>query len=262
VYVLKMTFQAQPRETLAAFQPEALAAVVASRCQELSAQLGWPLVPPPVRVVAAGALREALLADLQARGERACGGPRRRRGGGLSGLASRLLDLLSPSVVGYFAVSEEALYLDAALAPSQAAYVLVHELVHVAQWQRFPGLFGRIDAGRVLAEDLIDQQGEAAPQAVAARDRYEALVTFLEGHATFHGRVACEQRLRRDAAQVSAEAAHAFVEALMGLDQDDPMTALLYVRGEQAVAAMDGAAVQAMFVDPELAVRRFTRLRG
>ncbi len=87
-------------------------------------------------------------------------------------------------------------------------------------------------------------------------------MTFLEGHATFHGRRACERRLLRDAPNVPAEEARAFVEALMALDKADETTALIYVRGEETLAGLDAAKVDALFRDPNQILKLFTRRRA
>lgn len=247
----------QPRSTLAGYTPQEVESIVAVRCQELSAHLGWPLAPPAVKVVEPDALREAMHADVNARAEKIRGAPREE--GLLSTLASWLLSLLSPSVFGYFGTSHNTLYLNGELVPQQAGYVLMHELTHAAQWQNFPALFARIDAGRVAAEDLAEKHGDDSPEAAAARDRYESLVTFVEGHATLHARRACEARLLRDAPNVSAADAHAFVEAMMGLDLTDETTQLIYVRGETKLAELDSARVQALFGAPEEIEKLFTR---
>ncbi len=253
-----MTTPVTPKATLAAYTPDELTAIVALRCQELSAHLGWPVKPPAVRVVDPEGLQIAMRADVRARGEKARGTTAPEEGL-LETLAGWLLGMIGPTVLGYFGTTEDTLFLNGELAPQQAGYVLVHELTHAAQWQNFPALFARVDASRAETEDLIDRDGPDAPATKAARDRYESLVTFVEGHATLHGRRVCEARLRRDAPQVSEAEAAAFVAALTGLDPADENVALIYVRGERALAGMDAAQVEAMFREPERAERLFAR---
>jgi len=247
----------EPRSHLAAYSADEIAAIVALRCQELSDHLGWSVAPPAVRVLGPSELRDAAEADVQRRSEAIRGRPREE--GLLAELASWLLGFFGPSLLGYFGTSQNTLFLNGELGTSQAGYVLMHELVHAAQWQRFPGLFARIDAGRVAAEDLADQQGEQGHEAQVARDHYEALVTFLEGHATFHARRACESRLRRNLPDASDEEIRAFVEALMGLDLTDETTTLIYVRGEALHTSLEPAQVEAMFREPDEIVRRLSR---
>jgi len=255
-----MTTLVSPKTSLAEYAAEEVAGIVALRCQELSMHLGWPLVPPAVQIVAPGALREARDADVRVRAETIRGAPHRE--GFLASLATLLQDFMGPSVLGYFGTSQNTLSLNAELVPQQAGYVLLHELVHAAQWQNFPELFAVIDAARVATEDLVDEQGATSTAAVAARDRYESLVTFLEGHATLHGRRACEARLARDAPNATAEEVHGLVAAMTGLDPTDDMTALIYVRGETALAELDAAKVESLFRDPEQIVKLFTRIQA
>lgn len=244
-----------PKATLSAYAPEEITTIVARRCEELSAHLGWSIVPPAVRVLSPDVLDEIVRADVAAR-TRAIRGHDREEGL-LQSLASWVLGLLGPSTLGYFGTTDETLYLNGDLVPAQGAYVLTHELVHAAQWQRHPALFAQIDQARVAAEDEANDGGsDDGP----ARDRYVSLVTLVEGHATHHGRKACEARLAREAgAEVPPEEVAAFVTQLMALDPDDENTALVYVRGERALAALDAEAVDALFRDPEGAVRMFAR---
>lgn len=255
-----MTTTVAPKVSLAAYTPDELTTIVALRCQELSAHLGWRVTPPAVRIVDPEGLQIAMRADVKARGEKVRGVSREE--GLLETIAGWLLGMIGPTVLGYFGTSEDTLFLNGELAPQQAGYVLVHELTHAAQWQNFPALFARIDASRAETEDLIDRDGPDAPATRAARDRYESLVTLVEGHATLHGRRVCEARLRRDAPQVPEAEVTAFVTALMGLDPSDENVALIYLRGERALAGMDAARVEAMFRDPEQAVRAFSRGSG
>jgi hypothetical protein len=249
-----------PKNALSEYTPQEVDEIVALRCQELSALLGWPVAAPGARIVDEGALREARSEDVRACEARVRGGPRDE--GLLSKVASFLSDLVSPSVMGYFGRTANVLFLNEAMIPAQAGYVLMHELTHAAQWQNHPGLFDAIDRWRVHAQDAADQHGSEAPEALAARDRYEPLVTFVEGHATLWGRRACEQRLLRDAKNVSPEEAHAFVEAMMGLDPSDETVARIYIRGERTLAGLAPEQVAALFGDPEQIVGLFAGRSG
>ena len=77
-----------------------------------------------------------------------------------------------------------------------------------------------------------------------------------------HGRRACEARLARDAPNATAEEVHGLVAAMTGLDPTDDMTALIYVRGETALAELDAAKVESLFRDPEQIVKLFTRIQA
>ncbi len=158
---------AQPKASLAAYSADEIASIVNTRCQELSPQLGWTVTAPAVKIVEPDALQEAIQADVRARAEKVRGRPRDE--GLFASVASWLLGFIVPSTLGYFGTSTNTLYLNGELAPQQAGYVLMHELVHAAQWQNFPALFARIDTVRASAEDLADEFGEDAEVAQAAR---------------------------------------------------------------------------------------------
>lgn len=254
------TTAAQPKQTLAEYSPDEVASIVATRCQELSKRLGWTIAPPAVKIVDPDELQEAMDADMKVRAEKARGRPMRvSEEGLLTALATWLLGLLSPSVLGYFGTAHNTLYLNGELAVQQAGYVFLHELVHAGQWQRHPGFFAALDTGRATAEDLSLEHGDDDVRTLAARDRYESLVTLAEGHATHHARKASEDRIAKGAPQLSPAEVQALVTSFMGLDPNDENTALLYVRGEKAVAEMSAAEVEAMFQDPDKAVAKFTR---
>ncbi|UQA56968.1 hypothetical protein [Polyangium aurulentum] len=248
----------QPRASLADYTPAEVEAIVAIRCKELSEHLGWEITPPAVKIVSPDALSEAMEADQKARSEKIRGAA--RDVGLLASMAGWLLRLISPSMLGYFGTHHNTLYLNGEVVPQQAAYVLLHELVHAAQWQRFPELFERLDAGRVAAEDLADRHGDDAEATRIARDHYESLVTFIEGHATLHGRRVCEARLLRDAPTLSADEVRAYVNALTGLDPSDETMAQIYLRGESTLANLDPLQVDAIFREPDQIVRLFSRL--
>ena len=250
-----------PKSTLAGYSQGEVDAIVAVRCAELSTHLGWMLVPPAVRLVDPIELSSSVRSDVDARGLKIRGSARHE--GCWSGLAASVLQLFGPSVLGYFAAGSDTLFLNRELVPAQAGYVLLHELTHAAQWQRSPALFAAIDAARVAAEDAQDRVGDAATEAQVARDRYESLVTFVEGHATFHGRRACEGRLLRDAPNTTPAEVEAFVDQLVGLDLTDETTQLIYVRGEATIALLPHAArVDELFHDPEAIVTLLTRRKA
>jgi hypothetical protein len=247
-----------PKPNLAAYTQQEIESVVAIRAREISERLGWPLVAPAVRVLDTDAMKEAIDADVSARETKVRGAP--HEAGLLERMASWVASLVSPSTLGYFGTSANTLHLDGALVPQQAGYVLLHELVHTAQWQHQPNLFAQIDAARVATMDTAHQFGDESPQAKTARDRYESLVTFIEGHATFHGRHALETRLTHDIANVTEAEVQKYVEQMMALDLTDENTNLIYVRGEKKIAELDTARVEALFADPEQIVALFTRL--
>jgi hypothetical protein len=249
---------AEPKPALSAYTPDEVQSIVAVRCQELSALLGWNITPPAVRFADPSARADARDADIRVRSEKIRGAARDE--GWLSTLSSWVSRTFGPSVLGYFATSQNTLFLNGELLPQQAGYVLMHELTHAAQWQNFPSMFAAIDAARVAAEDAADRSGEGGGDAAVLRDRYVSLVTFVEGHATGIGRRACEERILRDSATVAPADAKAFVAAMMGLDTADEMTALVYVRGDKTVADLDSSRIEALFRDPDGVVKLFTQL--
>jgi hypothetical protein len=248
---------AATKNMLADYAPEEVDAIVAKRCEELANVLGWPVAAPRVQRVDPIDLASAAKDDAKARSEKIRGKPREQ--GFWSSLASGVLELFGPSMLGYFAAGSDTLFLNSELVPAQGGYVLLHELTHAAQWQSFPELFHVIDRARVAAEDAQDRHGDGAVESVAARVRYESLVTFIEGHATMIGRRACEERLTRDAPpSTPPEEVKALVAQLVGLDLDDETTQRIYVRGEKVVGGLEPAQLKALFSDPEAIVKLFT----
>lgn len=248
------------KSTLADYSPDEIHDIVATRCAELAPMLGWPVAPPTVRVVSPDALRAATDDDVRARGRVVRGVD--REDGLLERVVGFLAGLFGPALLGYFGTSTNTLFLPSTMVPQQGAYVLLHELTHAAQWQNHPGLFALVDRERVATEDHIDAHGPDADVSLAARDRYESLVTLVEGHATLIGRRALEHRLRSQATGVSDDEIRAYVQQLTGLDPTDETTQLVYVRGEERLARMSSEEIDALFHDPEAAVRLFARRVG
>ncbi|HEY4221092.1 MAG TPA: hypothetical protein VGO62_07110 [Myxococcota bacterium] len=242
---------------VAGYTQQEIDAVVAQRCGEISARLSWPLAQPTVRVLDPDALKDAVAADIHARETQVRGAP--HEASLLERMTSWIASIVNPPTLGYFGTSNSTLHLNGVVVPQQAGYVLLHELVHAAQWQRAPGLFAAIDAARVAAGDTMREHGADSAPAKKARDRYESLVTFIEGHATFHGRHALIDRLTRDVAYANMVDVKKYVEQMMALDLSDENTQLIYVRGERALAELDSARVEALFADPDRVVALFTR---
>jgi hypothetical protein len=245
---------AAPKAKLCDYGAAEVEAIVAQRCGELSALIGLPLVAPAVRVVEPVALAAARDADVRVRAEKVRGRP--HQGAVWTTIATWLAQTFGPACLGYFAASDATLFLNGELVPQQAAYVLLHELTHAVQWQNFPALFAAVDASRVAAEDLAEANADGA---AAARDRYESLVTFVEGHATMFGRRALRARIQRDSPTSTPDQVDDYVRQMMALDLHDDTTALIYVRGEITLASMEPARVASLLGDPEGIVKLFTR---
>jgi hypothetical protein len=231
---------ATPKAKLSDYGAPEVDAIVAQRCQELSALIGLPLAAPAASVLEPAALAAARDADIRARGEKIRGRPHQAGVG--TRIATWLAQTFGPACLGYFAASEATLFLNGELVPQQGAYVLLHELTHAAQFQNFPAVFAAIDASRVAAEDLA-----------------ESLVTFVEGHATMFGRRALRARIQRDSPTSTADQVDDYVRQMMALDLHDDTTALIYVRGEITLASMEPSAVASLLADPEGIVKLFTR---